>query len=117
MSQIKPVENNITNVEKTEIKTVKINSVETKEEVITADNFTIVKPTKAELKQIKQALKSAPADGQRILEIILAIFLPPVAVLVHENDINVKFLISILLTLLFWFPGVIYALLVIFDKV
>jgi len=43
--------------------------------------------------------------------------LPPLAVYLHEGVINSKFWISLLLTLLFWLPGVIYALIVILgDK-
>lgn len=43
-----------------------------------------------------------------ILTIILNIVLPPVAVLL-QHGIGVKLLISILLTLIGWLPGVIYA--------
>ncbi len=49
-----------------------------------------------------------------VLLAILAILLPPLAVYLHENAINSKFWISLLLSLLFWVPGVIYALFVIF---
>jgi uncharacterized membrane protein YqaE (UPF0057 family) len=49
--------------------------------------------------------------------IILSILLPPLAVYLHQDEINSKFWISVLLTLLFWLPGVIYALLVVTDSV
>lgn len=45
----------------------------------------------------------------RVLEIVLALFLPPVAVLVHKGP-NAQVLIALLLTLLGHIPGVIYAL-------
>jgi len=41
----------------------------------------------------------------------LAIILPPVAVLLCGKPI--QFVLNILLTLLFWFPGVIHAILVV----
>jgi uncharacterized membrane protein YqaE (UPF0057 family) len=43
--------------------------------------------------------------------------LPPLAVYLHQGVINTKFWISILLTLCFWIPGVIYALLVVLDSI
>lgn len=45
----------------------------------------------------------------KVLEIILAVFLPPIAVLLHKG-LGGKFLLSILLTLLGHLPGVVYAL-------
>ncbi|PPK88327.1 uncharacterized membrane protein YqaE (UPF0057 family) [Neolewinella xylanilytica] len=56
------------------------------------------------------------ADTNTILLVILAILLPPVAVLVHQGELNSKFWIALLLTLLFYLPGLIYALLVIFGN-
>jgi len=47
-----------------------------------------------------------------ILLVILAILLPPLAVAIAAG-IGTEFLISLLLTLLFWVPGVIYALFVV----
>uniref|UniRef100_A0A915DI24 Smr domain-containing protein n=1 Tax=Ditylenchus dipsaci TaxID=166011 RepID=A0A915DI24_9BILA len=43
---------------------------------------------------------------QTIIEIILCIFLPPVAIFVHANDLNIHVLISIILCFLFWLPAV-----------
>ena len=48
----------------------------------------------------------------RLLEIVLAVILPPVAVLLHAG-VGTRFLLSILLTLLGHLPGVIYALYVV----
>ncbi len=48
-----------------------------------------------------------------LLLVILAILLPPLAVALHEGRINGKFWLSLILTLLFWIPGVIYALIVV----
>ncbi len=47
-----------------------------------------------------------------VLQIIVAIFLPPVAILMHEG-VTARFWICCLLSLLFAFPGMIYALYVI----
>ncbi|TDO25122.1 uncharacterized membrane protein YqaE (UPF0057 family) [Sediminibacterium goheungense] len=46
---------------------------------------------------------------------ILCVLLPPLAVGLHQGEINGKFWLSLLLTLLFWLPGVIYALIVVFG--
>ncbi len=69
---------------------------------------------KTKLKEFK-AQKQAGSDPSTntILLAILAILLPPLAVYLHEGTINGKFWLSILLTLLFWIPGVIYALIVV----
>lgn len=76
---------------------------------------------KMRIAQAKEALKefkaqkavSATASTNTILLVILAILLPPLAVYLHEGVINGKFWLSLLLTLLFWLPGVIYALIVV----
>jgi len=67
---------------------------------------------------VKEALNDLQndADTNTILLVILAILLPPVAVLVHQGELNSKFWIALLLTLLFYLPGLIYALLVIFGN-
>lgn len=58
----------------------------------------------------------APAtDGMFILAVIFAILIPPLGVLIYTNIDWVKVLIALLLTLLFFLPGMIYALLVVFD--
>ncbi len=72
---------------------------------------------KSRLNAAKDALKNMKdASSNTVLLVILAILLPPVAVLVHQGTLNSKFWISLLLWLLFYIPGLIYALLVIFGK-
>ena len=73
-----------------------------------------LKEAKKEWKSFKKDKRSgqAPSDNT-ILLCILAILLPPLAVYLHQGEINTKFWISLLLTLLFWLPGVIYALIVV----
>jgi len=72
------------------------------------------KEVKKEIKAYKSAKKAGrEADTNTLLLVILAILLPPLAVYLHEGEINNRFWISLLLTLLFWLPGVIYALIII----
>ena len=75
--------------------------------------------TKAEKKELKREMKEAfrqNGGGANIVEIILAVLLPPLAVFLHDG-IGTSFWISIILTLLFWVPGIIYALLVVTDTI
>src|SRR6266542_411995 len=64
----------------------------------------------------KERIKADEPGTNTILLVILAILLPPVAVWVHQGEINSKFWIDLLLTLLFYLPGLIYALIVILSK-
>jgi uncharacterized membrane protein YqaE (UPF0057 family) len=62
------------------------------------------------------------AETNLILLAILAILLPPLAVFLKEGELNAKFWIALVLTLLFllfwplWIIAVAYALLVVFDQ-
>ena len=77
-----------------------------------------INDVKKQLKLFKENQRMGKADDeQTILLVILAILLPPLAVYLHENAINTKFWISLLLTILFWVPGVIYALLVVLGAI
>ncbi len=71
----------------------------------------------AEAKKMMKEYKAQKANGEpstnTILLAILAILLPPLAVYLHEGEINNKFWLDLLLTLLFFLPGVIYALIVV----
>ena len=83
------------------------------------------KEKKQRLKEVKKQVNTfkqnqrqgKAADEQTILLVILAILLPPLAVYLHQNAINTKFWISLILTLLFWVPGVIYSLLVVLGVI
>ncbi|HEX7906178.1 MAG TPA: YqaE/Pmp3 family membrane protein [Chitinophagaceae bacterium] len=76
-----------------------------------------VKEVKKEMKELKKAnRKGNKEEVDKALLIILAILLPPLAVYLHQGEINNKFWISLILTLLFWLPGVIYALVVILGE-
>lgn len=73
-----------------------------------------VKKVVKEYKAAKKAAAETPSTSTLLL-VILAILLPPLAVYLHEGTINGKFWLSLLLTLLFWLPGVIYALFVVLS--
>ena len=66
-------------------------------------------------KKEKKANKSARVE--QVVLIILAILLPPLAVYLHQGEVNGKFWLSLLLWFLFILPGVIYALLVVTDSI
>jgi uncharacterized membrane protein YqaE (UPF0057 family) len=74
--------------------------------------------SKAEKKDLKREWKKnlQQSDVSLGLKLVLAILLPPLAVYLHEG-LGSRFWISILLTLLFWLPGVIFALLVVTDSI
>ncbi len=99
----------------------------------------IIKELRAKLKnmdsQEKAALKQQMADKLQaykasppppgsgasnvdpVLLVIVTILLPPLGVYLYEGEINNRFWISLLLTLLFYLPGLIYSLLVIFGEI
>ena len=73
---------------------------------------------KRELKKIISQYKKDAASGERGAEIdqtalIILCLIPPLAVYLHQGETNSKFWISLLLTLLVWVPGIIYAVLVV----
>jgi uncharacterized membrane protein YqaE (UPF0057 family) len=73
-----------------------------------------IKEVRKELKAFKKDKKAGrEASDNTVLLCILAVLLPPLAVYLHEGEVNNRFWISLLLTLLFWLPGVIYALIII----
>jgi uncharacterized membrane protein YqaE (UPF0057 family) len=75
----------------------------------------VKQPSKAKI--AREALK-AKMHGKRVEDIILlilAIFIPPLAVYL-DKGIGNEFWIDLILTLLFFFPGMLFALYVIFVK-
>lgn len=60
------------------------------------------------------------SNNQRAAEwvlAVLAIFIPPLAVFLYEDSVTANFWVDLLLCLLFWLPGIIFAFLVIFAGV
>lgn len=77
-----------------------------------------VREVKLHMKDLKKLKKEGRAEEvEKVVLIILAILLPPLAVYLHQGEINSKFWISLLLTFLFILPGIIYALLVVLDEI
>ena len=77
-----------------------------------------VKEVKKQVKLLKKDKKSKKSSKvEMVVLIILAILLPPLAVYLHQGEINGKFWLSILFWFLFIIPGIIYALLVVTDTV
>lgn len=71
-----------------------------------------VKATKNSKAEIRKALKESKAGDEAILYIILCILIPFVAVgLATDWDVT-KTLICLLLSFLFWIPGIIYAFII-----
>lgn len=68
-------------------------------------------------KSKKRRSQGGSSDLIFVLAIIFAILIPPLGVAIHTNIDWLKVLIAFLLTLLFVLPGIIYALLVVFDVI
>ncbi len=71
------------------------------------------KEVKKAVKEYKAQKKAAEPLASTLVQVIFAILLPPLGVYLHEGEINNRFWISLLLTLLFFLPGVIYALVIV----
>ena len=77
-----------------------------------------IKEVKKEWKLYKKEKKAGSTKKvEQVVLIILAILLPPLAVYLHQGEVNGKFWLSLLLWFLFILPGVIYALLVVTDSI
>lgn len=76
---------------------------------------TRIKAARKAWKQYRSDVNAGKAkdNDNNILAIIFAILIPFVGVLIYEGKITTKFWIALLLTLLFWLPGAVYALLVV----
>lgn len=71
---------------------------------------------RAQRKAIRSAMKDlrkADVSDELLLIIIITILIPPLGMFLYEGDFTNRVLISLLLTLLFYLPGLIYTLLVI----
>lgn len=70
------------------------------------------KAIKNDLKQAVKDWKKSGADAETLLLVIVAVLLPPLAMALYDG-ISPRFWISLLLTLLFYLPGLIYTLYII----
>lgn len=71
--------------------------------------------SKEQYNNLNLSKNSARVDD--IVLAILAIFIPPLAVYLFDDAITANFWVDLLLTFLFWLPGIIFAFLVIFAGV
>ncbi len=68
-------------------------------------------------KFLKHQSKTQASRVDDVVLIILGIFIPPLAVFLYEGSITNNFWVDLILSLLFWFPGMIFAFLVMFGGV
>jgi len=71
-----------------------------------------IKEAKKAIKVYKDSNRAEPITGT-FLQVLFAILIPPLGVYLHEGEINKRFWIDLLLTILFFIPGMIYALVVV----
>jgi uncharacterized membrane protein YqaE (UPF0057 family) len=75
------------------------------------------------MREVRKALHQYKADrragrspqAEKAVQVICAILLPPLGVYLHEGVVNKRFWIDLVLTLLFFIPGMIYALIVVLS--
>ncbi len=70
-------------------------------------------------KGLKQAIKdhrSGAADEDTLLLVIITILIPPLGMYLYEDEINNRFWLSLVLTILGYVPGLIYTLVVILGE-
>jgi uncharacterized membrane protein YqaE (UPF0057 family) len=58
--------------------------------------------------------KNRSMDDHQLLILVLCFLLPPLAVYLKDNDLGLNFWIDLILTLIFWVPGIIFAIIVCF---
>ena len=81
------------------------------------EKHTRLREVNQQIRTYKKAKRSGDDSGvSTLLLVIIAILLPPLAVALHEGGINSRFWIDLLLTLLFYLPGLIYALVIILGN-
>jgi len=72
------------------------------------------KQMRKELKKaIKEARKNKDSDTDLLVLVLITILIPPLGVFLYEEEITGRFWLSLILTLLFYVPGLIYSLIVI----
>ncbi|MFD1552244.1 YqaE/Pmp3 family membrane protein [Putridiphycobacter roseus] len=122
INDTKVMDNQIHAIEAKSTKRSKAVSQETSSNEIALVNNNQTTSKKALKKIIKNKKNTSDssensADDLLILLVILCFLLPPIAVGIKTDWDITKLLISILLTIFFWLPGIIYALLVVLDVI
>jgi len=95
---------------------IKKNNTETTDNN-TFENNTISKKDVNKVKHKVNSKSTSSGDDMLILLVILAFLIPFVAVGIKTDWDITKVLIALLLSIFFWIPGIIYALLIVFDKI
>lgn len=110
----------LANVSSSKAVVAKKNVIDSKVETKKPSLLSIVKATKKLKKEIKSG-NSITADSSddvdQIVLIILAIFIPPLAVFLVKGIGNAFWINLILTLLLFWLPGAIHAILIVLGKI
>lgn len=83
-------------------------------EAIEADLIKITETKPVEVSKVDKQNSRNDDDAYFILLVILALILPPLAVYLIDGMGN-TFWLSVVLTLLFWIPGVVYAMIRVFS--
>jgi uncharacterized membrane protein YqaE (UPF0057 family) len=96
-------------------KTAVVHPEMAKKELSRKEKKEMRKEVKTKVKTAIKAAKSMKSDADLLLLVIIAILLPPLAMALYDGITN-RFWISLLLTLLFFLPGVIYTLYVILSE-
>jgi uncharacterized membrane protein YqaE (UPF0057 family) len=76
-----------------------------------------VKDAKKQWRLLNKKKNSNKEEVDMAVLIILAILLPPLAVYLHQEEINYHFWLSLILWCIILIPGIIYALLVVTDTI
>lgn len=71
---------------------------------------------KQEVKNAVKAYKAGEMSENTLLLVIITILLPPLGMYLYEGEINGRFWLSLLLTILFYLPGLIYTLVIILGE-
>ena len=71
---------------------------------------------KQEIKSAIKAFKAGDISENMLLLVIITILLPPLGMLLYEGAATGRFWLSLLLTLLFYLPGLIYTLVIILGE-
>ena len=87
-----------------------------KSEMSREERRTTRRALKKDLRKAKKDFRSEAASDDLLLLIIVTILIPPLGMYLYEGSATNRFWISLVLTLLFYVPGLIYSLFVILDE-
>ena len=87
-----------------------------KSEMTRQERRTTRRALKKDLRQAKRDFRSEAASDDLLLLVIVTILIPPLGMYLYEGSATNRFWISLVLTLLFYVPGLIYSLIVILGE-